>query len=60
MKHTVNECVGCGFPCRRNCCRNYHVTRFYCDRCGDEATLYHFDDKELCIRCIEKSLDEVT
>ena len=59
MKKTENECVGCGLPCMGNSCPNRNVTRLYCDKCGEEATLYYFDDKELCIDCIEKELEKV-
>lgn len=60
MKRTENECVDCGLPCRYHACPYYRVTRFYCDRCGGETTLYHFEGKELCIHCIESLLDKVT
>ena len=60
MKRTECECVDCGFSCLGHACPNYRVTRFYCDKCGEEKTLYYFDDKELCIDCIETLLDEVT
>ena len=59
MKKTECECVDCGFPCKRHACPNYEVTRFYCDECGDEGTLYEFDGEELCISCIEKRLKVV-
>jgi Zn finger protein HypA/HybF involved in hydrogenase expression len=40
-------------------CPYYEVERFYCDHCKDEAKLYEFDGKELCIDCIEKRLTVV-
>lgn len=60
MKRTESECVSCGRPCMGRACPYYRVTRFYCDRCDEETTLYHFDGEELCIGCIEESLEEVT
>lgn len=62
MKRTENECVGCkemGLPCLGMNCPNRDVTRFYCDSCGEEAQLYHYEGKELCIECIEKRLEKV-
>ena len=52
MRVTENECVDCGRPCLGNACPNRNVTRFYCDRCGNETKLYHYDGEELCIDCI--------
>lgn len=62
MKRVENDCVGCtdvGLPCMGSGCPNWQVTHFYCDECGDENNLYHFDGKELCLDCIEKSLEKV-
>ena len=59
MKQTESECVGCELPCIGRGCPYYEVTRFYCDECGGETTLYHFDGRELCIECVEDLLDEV-
>ena len=62
MRKTSNECVGCtdmGLPCMGSSCKNRSVTRFYCDDCKEEKELYHFDDDELCIDCIEKRLEKV-
>ncbi len=39
MIKITNECVGCsslGLPCRGSSCSNRHVTRIYCDVCGEE------------------------
>ncbi len=58
-----NECVGCtdsGIPCMGKGCPNRRVPRFYCDECREEATLYDFDGRELCIDCIAENLEEVT
>lgn len=63
MKRTENECVGCtelGIPCMGSSCPNRHVTRWYCDMCGDESdVLYDYDDKELCEYCVLKVLPKV-
>lgn len=62
MKETTNECVGCtsmGLPCMGSACPNRHVTRYYCDECGEETQLYIFEDEELCIDCIIGRLEEV-
>ena len=58
-----NECIDCvssGLSCIGEGCPNRRVARFYCDSCKQEATIYHFDTRELCIDCIEKELCEVT
>lgn len=56
-----NDCVGCPpeMGCLGDACRNRNVPHYYCDECGNETTLYKFDDKELCIDCIKDLLDEV-
>lgn len=59
MKRYENECVDCGLPCLGSSCPNRNVLRYYCDECGEEETLYHYDDSELCIYCIEKRLERV-
>ena len=59
MKRTENECVDCGLPCLGNSCPNRNVIRFYCDRCGEEAKLYHYNSEELCESCLLKEFDVV-
>jgi hypothetical protein len=59
MRTYENECVDCGLPCRGNACPNRNVLRFYCDKCKEEAELYHYNDKELCIDCIAEQLEKV-
>ena len=58
MEKTVNECVGCkdlGKPCLGSSCPNREVTRYYCDRCGDEITdIYDVDGEELCEDCLKE------
>lgn len=59
MRKTESECVCCGFPCIREACPNYSVTRYYCDKCKGEETLYKYNEKELCTDCILKQLQKV-
>ena len=35
------------------------VIRVPCDRCGNYEELFYYDDEELCIECIKKSLESV-
>ena len=56
LKCIENECVDCGLPCLYEACKYYSVTRFYCDECEDEATLYEYDGEDLCLECIAKRL----
>lgn len=51
-----DECCDCGLPCIGDACKYKNVPHLYCDECGDEAALYEFDGRELCIRCIEHML----
>lgn len=59
MKRTENECVNCGLPCLGMGCPYANVTRFYCDKCGEEEQLYYFNDGEYCLNCIEEKLEKV-
>ena len=61
MKKVSNECVGCPpeMGCLGGTCPNRNVTRYYCDKCGEEEQLYEYDGKELCLDCIEKELIKV-
>ena len=59
MRKVEDECVSCGLPCLGSACRYRNVARFYCDRCGEETTLYHYDDKELCAECLLKEFEVV-
>lgn len=56
-----NECVGCppGMGCIGDACRYKNVPHYYCDKCGDEATLYEYDGRELCVDCILELLTVV-
>lgn len=61
MKKIENECVNCALElgCMGNLCPNRNVVRFYCDRCGKEEKLYHYDSEELCESCLLKEFDVV-
>lgn len=53
-----NDCVDCDLPCFSSC-KYLHYPHYYCDECGEEETLYYFENKELCIKCIQKLLEKV-
>ena len=59
MKRTESECVDCGKPCIGIACPNYEVTRYYCDECGEEETLYDYEGEELCAECLLKKFEKV-
>ena len=58
MEKTFDECVGCrdlGKPCQGPSCPNRNVTRFFCDRCGEEITdIYDFEGEEICEDCLKE------
>lgn len=62
MRFYEDECVGCPPErgCLGSCCPYKNVLHWRCDGCGDEdVPLYEFEDKELCMGCIEQSLTQV-
>lgn len=61
MKTIEDECVGCPpeMGCLGSSCPYKNVVHYYCDDCGEETQLYYYDGKELCIDCIEKTLEKV-
>lgn len=60
MKIKVNGCVGCEpHMCGGYCEYRDNTYEWHCDDCGEEDTLYYFDDKELCLNCIIHRLEEV-
>ena len=59
MKRIENECVGCDLPCLGSSCPNKNVVRFYCDRCHEEAELYHYNGDEICSDCLLEEFDRV-
>lgn len=55
-----NRCVDCLLPCLGDSCPQRHARCYYCDDCKEEVEkLYWYDNKELCIECIEKRLEKV-
>ena len=58
-KRIESDCVMCGMPCILEACPNFRVIRYYCDKCDQEAELFKYGGKELCIDCIEAMLDKV-
>ena len=54
MKQIENNCVSCADYCSD--CGLRRTEHFYCDVCGREDRLYHFDDKELCVYCVTEAL----
>lgn len=59
MIRRKNECVDCGLPCIGYSCPYRNVLRIYCDECGEEGKIYHYEGRHLCINCIEELLQEV-
>lgn len=59
MKKIENECVRCGLPCLGYSCPNRRVVRFYCDKCGKETTLRHYEEQELCADCLIENFEVV-
>lgn len=54
MISVENECVGCtsmGLPCLGAACPNRNVTRYYCDKCGEEIMEEDYYEEELCPDC---------
>ena len=58
-----DECCGCAtpvYPCMGSACPNRNVPYLYCDKCNEEVDdLYEWDDEQVCIDCIVKSLNKV-
>lgn len=52
-------CVDCDLPCIYQTCPYYEITRYLCDECKEEDTLYSFDGQELCSECILKRLPKI-
>ena len=59
MIRIENDCVDCGLPCLGDSCPHRNVPHYYCDECKDETDIYEFDEKELCLSCIERKLKKV-
>ena len=56
MIRIENDCVSCPTHCVN--CGAKHTPHFYCDYCGNECTLFHYYDKELCLECIIEDIQE--
>ena len=57
-----DECVGCQteMGCMGSACPYMNVPHLYCDKCEEEVDdLYEWDDEQVCIDCILKSLKKV-
>ena len=55
MKKIESNCVDCGKPERCGSCKLHKYTEhYYCDKCGTEGILYHYNNKELCIDCLSE------
>lgn len=59
LKITKSECMPCDLPCVGRSCKYYEVTRYYCDKCLSEETLYDFNGYQLCIECIKDQLSVI-
>ena len=59
MRQIENECVGCPpeIGCIGPSCPYVHVTRCYCDVCGESAE-YTIDGKDYCENCATEYLQE--
>ena len=54
-----NDCCDCDLTCIGSRCPLTHVVHYYCDKCGNEDRLYHWNTEQLCINCIENLLEKV-
>ena len=61
MKSVENECVGCPpeMGCLGRSCPYRNVVHYYCDKCGKESKLRHYDGSELCEECLLEEFDVV-
>lgn len=63
MTFERDECCGCAvpaYPCLGSGCSQRHVKVYECDCCHDEVEgLFHFDNQELCLDCIQERLEPV-
>jgi ribosomal protein S27AE len=62
MERIENDCCGCAvpaYPCIGNSCPLRNARHYYCDKCGNETILYHWDDRQLCAECVIEQLDVV-
>lgn len=61
IRKIEDQCIGCppDIGCLGESCKYKNVECFYCDICGDQTTLYEFDNREVCIECIKKLLPRI-
>lgn len=59
MQRIENDCVDCGLPCLGSNCPKRNVVHYYCDYCGYEEKLYHYDNDEICEECLLKQFEVV-
>lgn len=60
MTKIESDCCDCEQQFRScGSCSRRNAKHYYCDDCGDETDIYHFDGEELCIKCIQKLLEPV-
>lgn len=61
MRTIENECVGCPpeIGCIGISCSYNNVVHYYCDCCGEETKLYHYNGYEICESCLIKQFDIV-
>lgn len=61
MRRIENDCVGCPpeIGCLGDSCRYRNVPHYYCDYCGYEEKLYHYDNDEICEECLLKQFEVV-
>lgn len=62
MERIENDCCGCAvpaYPCTGSACPLRNARHYYCDECGNETTLYHWNDRQLCEKCVIEQLDVV-
>lgn len=57
-----DECCGCSssaYPCIGSSCPRLNVAKYSCDECNGDDQLYYYDERELCLSCIEQLLEKV-
>lgn len=59
MKIIENDCVSCDLPCMGRSCPYRNAEHYYCDNCGSEEKLYHYNDEELCEKCLLENFEVV-
>ena len=59
MKVKVNGCIDCGLPCMLFCPLRDDSYIYTSDNCGAETQLYEWEGQELCLECVEQSLEKI-